>query len=238
VIEAVPRESLELNDITQIVVDLRALDDRALTALPGAVIRVGGLPAINADYIRAIRSHFVPIVAAVVGTTLVFLMIAFRSVLVPVKAVALNLLSVAAAYGAVVLVFQDGHGARFIGLDAPLAGVFPTVPLLAFCVVFGLSMDYEVFLVSRIREAREGMSEADAVTEGLSRTGGIITSAAAIMIAVFGAFTLGNFVFVKVLGFALAVAVLLDATIVRMALGPALLVLAGRWNWWPGDKSR
>jgi RND superfamily putative drug exporter len=177
-------------------------------------------------------------VAVVVGATLVALMIAFRSVLVPVKAVALNLLSVACAYGAVVLVFQDGIGARFIGLDAPMHGVFPIIPILTFCTVFGLSMDYEVFLVSRIAESRRLLGEADAVAEGLARTGGIITSAAAIMIVVFAAFTMGSFVFIKVLGFALAVAVLIDATIVRMALGPALLVLAGRWNWWPGENHR
>ena len=109
------------------------------------------------------------------------------------------------------------------------------MPPLVFCTVFGLSMDYEVFLVSRVAEARRGgMPEAEALAEGLARTGGVITSAAAIMIAVFASFTLGDFVLVKMLGFTLAVAVLLDATVIRVAVGPALLHLAGRWNWWPG----
>jgi RND superfamily putative drug exporter len=153
--------------------------------------------------------------------------------MVPVKAVALNLLSVAAALGAVVLVFQDGHGASLLGAPA-MGSLFPALPALVFCIVFGLSMDYEVFLVARVLEARRsGMTEDAAMAEGLTRTGGVITSAAAIMIVVFAAFTLGDFLMIKVLGFALAVAVLLDATVVRLAIGPALLRLAGRWNWWP-----
>jgi RND superfamily putative drug exporter len=134
-----------------------------------------------------------------------------------------------------VLVFQDGHGARLLGLEGPVDGVFPIVPALVFCTVFGLSMDYEVFLVSRVAEARRaGMTDGEAIGEGLARTAGVITSAATIMVAVFGAFILGSFVLIKMLGFALAVAVLIDATVIRVAIGPALLHLAGRWNWWPG----
>jgi RND superfamily putative drug exporter len=155
-------------------------------------------------------------------------------VLIPIKAVALNLLTVAAAFGAVVLVFQEGVGASWLGLDAATGSVFRTVPIYAFCIVFGLSMDYEVFLVARVAEARrDGLPEAEALAYGLAKTGGIITSAAAIMIAVFGAFTLGDVLLTKMLGFALAVAVLLDGTIIRTAVGPALLRLAGRYNWWP-----
>jgi putative drug exporter of the RND superfamily len=135
-------------------------------------------------------------------------------------------------------VFQEGHGIALVGLDAPLGGVFPAIPILVFCIVFGLSIDYEVFLVSRVAEARESLDERQAVVEGVQRTGGVITSAAAIMIAVFAAFALGDFQFIKILGFALAVAVLVDATLVRMALAPALLVIAGRWNWWPGSRWR
>jgi RND superfamily putative drug exporter len=156
-------------------------------------------------------------------------------VLVPLKAVVLNLLTVGAALGVVVLVFQDGIGARMLGLAAPLDGVFAAVPLLVFCVVFGLSMDYEVFLLSRVAEARhDGASEEEALVTGVWRSGRVITSAASIMVVVFGAFALGDFVLVKILGVALAAAVILDATLVRLAVGPALLALAGRWNWWPG----
>ena len=113
------------------------------------------------------------------------------------------------------------------------------MPILAFCIVFGLSMDYEVFLVSRVAEARRsGLPEAEAIVEGLARTGSVITSAGSIMIAVFAAFAMGSFLPVQMLGFVLTVAVLLDATVVRMVIGPALLRLAGQWNWWPGENPR
>jgi RND superfamily putative drug exporter len=172
----------------------------------------------------------------VVTGTFLALLVGFRSVLVPLKALGLNLLSVAASFGAVVLVFQDGHGATLLGLDGPTQVVFAVVPTLVFCTVFGLSMDYEVFLVARVAEARRrGRDETDALAEGLARTAPVITNAAAIMVVVFGAFTLGDFLVMKMLGLALAVAVLLDATVVRIALGPALLAIAGKWNWWPGE---
>jgi RND superfamily putative drug exporter len=238
VIELLPASTLDFPALTQLVRDLRARDVESLTGVPGTRLSIGGMPAFNADYEDAIAGSVWLVVALVIGGTLVALLIGFRSVLVPLKALALNLLSVAAALGAVVLVFQDGHGASLLG--APVMGsLFPALPALVFCIVFGLSMDYEVFLVARVREARQsGMTEAEAMAEGLARTGGVITSAAAIMLVVFGAFTLGDFLMIKVLGFALAVAVLLDATIVRLAIGPALLRLAGRWNWWPSQLQR
>ena len=237
-LEVVPAEDVAPADLTALVASLRASGPARLADLPGGRVLVGGLPAFNADYEGAIAARAPLVVALVVGGTLLALLVGFRSLLVPLKAVALNLLSVAAAFGAVVLVFQDGLGVRLLGLDGPLDGTFPAVPLIVFCVVFGLSMDYEVFLVARVAEARRrGLGETEALAEGMARTGGVITSAAAIMIAVFGAFTLGGFVLVKILGFALAAAVLLDVTVVRVALGPALLALAGRWNWWPGGGS-
>src|SRR5271156_5214933 len=151
-----------------------------------------------------------------------------------IKAVLLNLLSVAASFGALVLVFQDGYGSRLLGVDCGAGSVFPIIPILSFAIVFGLSIDYEVFLVSRLlEERRKGPPERDAVVEGLASTAGLITSAVAIMIAVFSAFMLGNFLIIKMLGFTLAVAVLIDATLVRMVIGPALLQIAGDWNWWP-----
>jgi len=134
-----------------------------------------------------------------------------------------------------VLVFQDGIGAALLGLAAPLDAVFTIIPTLVFCTVFGLSMDYEIFLVARVAEARRsGLDERAAIAEGLAQTGPVITSAAAVMVAVFAAFTLGDFLVMQILGLALAVSVALDATVVRVAIGPALLALAGRWNWWPG----
>lgn len=234
-LEVVPHDSVDFNDLTVLARDLRRVDVARVSGIPGTRLAVGGLPAFNADYLAAIQVWFWWVVALVVGVTLVTLMVGFRSVLIAVKALALNLLSVATAFGTLVLVFQDGHGVRWVGLSEPLGAVFPAVPILVFCIVFGLSMDYEIFLVSRVREARRaGMGDDDAIVEGLARTGGVITSAAMIMIAVFAAFTIGSFLFVKVLGLALATAVLIDATVVRMAIGPALFKLAGRWNWWPG----
>jgi RND superfamily putative drug exporter len=173
--------------------------------------------------------------ALVVGGTLIALLGGFRSLFAAVKAIALNFLSVAASFGALVMVFQDGHGSSLLGVREGTASIFPIVPIVAFAIVFGLSMDYEVFLVARVLEARRsGLSELEAIPEGLARTAGLITSAAAIMIVVFAAFTFGNFLVVKMLGFTLAVAVFIDATLVRIVLGPALLRIAGDWNWWPG----
>jgi RND superfamily putative drug exporter len=209
----------------------------ALTQLPGARILIGGLPAYDAEYLESVGARADVIVALVVAGTAIALFVGFRSVLVPIKAVVLNLLSVAAALGATVLVFQDGYGVHLLGLPGPVDGLFPAVPIIVFCIVFGLSMDYEVFLVSRVAEAHRGGADAtEAVASGLGQTGRVITSAALVMIVVFGAFALSEFLLIKILGFALAVAVCLDATLVRIAVGPALLRLAGRWNWWPGRR--
>jgi RND superfamily putative drug exporter len=180
----------------------------------------------------------VSVLELVVGGTLLALLIGFRSLFAAVKAIALNLLSVAASFGALVLVFQDGHGIRLFGVPEGTGSIFPIVPIVAFAIVFGLSMDYEVFLVARVLESRRsGMSELEAIPEGIARTAGLITSAAAIMIVVFAAFTFGHFLVIKMLGFTLAVAVFIDATIVRIVIGPALLRVAGDWNWWPGGLS-
>ncbi|HVE80462.1 MAG TPA: MMPL family transporter [Gemmatimonadaceae bacterium] len=238
-VEVMPAEGAGAGGAMELVRELRAADPAVLTGLPGARIAVGGLPAFNLDYEDAVARATPLVVGLVLAGTFVALLVGFRSVLVPLKAIALNLASVGAAFGAVVLVFQDGHAVGALGLAAPLDGVFPAVPLLVFATVFGLSMDYEVFLVARVAEARRrGAGEGAAVVEGVRRTGGVITSAALIMTVVFGAFVLGDFVLMKILGFALAVAVLLDVTVVRLALGPALLAIAGRWNWWPGVPAR
>jgi RND superfamily putative drug exporter len=235
-LEVVPRETATPRDLSALVRRLRAADTVLVSSAGRARLLVGGLPAFNHDYERAVAGRFVQVVALIIGATFIVLAIGFRSVLVPLKAIALNLLAVAAAFGAVTLVFQDGVGASLLGLAGPLDAIFPAIPVLVFCIVFGLSMDYEVFLVARVREARlAGLGEREAIAHGLSHTGGLITSAAAIMIVVFGAFMLGDFLLIKMLGFALAVAVLLDATVMRLAVSPALLTLAGRWNWWPGD---
>jgi putative drug exporter of the RND superfamily len=234
-IEILPATSVSINDQVNWVRELRKTGAASLTGVPGATLRIGGIAALTADYQTIVRDRFASVMALVVGGTLLALLVGFRSLFAAVKAIALNLLSVAASFGALVLVFQDGHGSRFLGVPEGTGSIFPIVPIVAFAIVFGLSMDYEVFLVARVLEARRsGLSEVEAIREGLARTAGLITSAAAIMIVVFAAFTFGNFLVVKMLGFTLAVAVFIDATLVRIVIGPALLRVAGDWNWWPG----
>jgi len=234
-LEVLPAATVSLRDQVNWVRELRKTGAEVLTGVPGATLRIGGIPALNADYQTIVGDRFASVMALVVVGTLLALLLGFRSLFAAVKAIVLNLLSVAASFGALVLVFQDGHGSSFLGVRGGTGSVFPIVPIVAFAIVFGLSMDYEVFLVARVLEARRcGLSEMDAIPEGLARTAGLITSAAAIMIVVFAAFTFGNFLVVKMIGFTLAVAVFIDATLVRIVIGPALLRVAGDWNWWPG----
>ncbi|MGD0503564.1 MAG: MMPL family transporter [Steroidobacteraceae bacterium] len=230
-----PHKELAAPDGVRFVREIRAANLETITGIAGARLDVGGLPGFNADYEDAIKSALVPVFVSVICATLLVLSLAFRSLLIPLKAVVLNLLSVAAAYGAVAIVFQHGLGARLVGLPSPMHGGFPILPIVVFCIVFGLSMDYEVFIVSRVADGRRaGLEDGAALIEGLASTGRVITFAAAIMVMIFGAFVFGDFVLIKILGFALGVAVFLDATVIRMAVGPALIRLAGRWNWWPG----
>jgi RND superfamily putative drug exporter len=230
-----PHKDLAAPDAVRLVREIRAANLETLTGIAGAHVDVGGLPGFNADYEDAIKSALGPVIVSIICATLLVLSLAFRSVLIPIKAVALNLLSVAAAYGAVAIVFQHGLGARLVGLPSPMHGGFPILPIVVFCIVFGLSMDYEVFLVARIADGRRaGLADGAALAEGLASTGRVITFAASIMVMIFGAFVFGDFVLIKILGFALGVAVFLDSTVIRMAVGPALIRLAGRWNWWPG----
>ncbi|SDF23080.1 putative drug exporter of the RND superfamily [Terriglobus roseus] len=234
-IQVLPKGAVTLREQVDWVRELRKTGAPALTGVPGTTMLVGGIPALNADYETIIRDRFPSVMALVVGGTFLALLCGFRSIFVAVKAIALNLVSVAAAFGALIIVFQHGYGSRFLGVPGGTGSIFPLVPIVTFAIVFGLSMDYEVFLVARVLEARRsGLNEVEAIPEGMARTAGLITSAAAIMIVVFAAFTFGGFLVVKMIGFTLAVAVLIDATIVRIVVGPALLRLAGDWNWWPG----
>ena len=233
-IELLPTSTLTPNQQIRWVREVRSSDVAAITGVPGAVLRVGGVPALDADYDSVVKERLPTIVLGVVFGSLAALLVGLRSLIAAIKAILLNLLSVGASFGALVLVFQEGHGSKLFGLHGGTGTVYPIVPILSFAIVFGLSMDYEVFLVARVlEERRRGLSERSAVVEGLARTAGLITSAAAIMIAVFTAFTVGSFLVVQMLGFTLAVAVFIDATVVRMVVGPALLQLAGDWNWWP-----
>jgi putative drug exporter of the RND superfamily len=202
-------------------------------------VRVGGQPTYLNELEGRLADAAVPVLGSVALLTALLLGWSFRSVLVPIKAILLNLLSVGAGFGVMTLVCQWGWGAAWVGLAEPLVRVPPFVPLLMFCIMFGLSMDYEVFMLSRIRERlRLHGDQRRAIVEGLAATGPVITQAAAVMVIVFGAFGLADILVVKVVGIGLATAVLVDALLLRTLLAAPLLLLAGRWNWYPGTLSR
>jgi len=178
-VEVLPRHGTAAADAVRLVRDIRAQSPQALTGLAGTRLDVGGVPGFNVDYSDAIKDSIGVVVLSVIGATLLVLSLAFRSVLIPIKAVALNLLSVAAAFGAVAMVFQDGYGSWMVGLPHAMDGGFPIVPVLVFCIVFGLSMDYEVFIVARVADGRRaGLSDGEALVAGLAGTGRVITFAA------------------------------------------------------------
>ena len=198
----------------------------------GAQLHVGGITAIFEDFGDAISEKLPLFIGVVILLSALLLMAVFRSMLVPLKAMVMNLLSIGAAFGIIVAVFQWGWGASIIGVDntGPIIAFFP---IFLFSIVFGLSMDYEVFLMSRIHEEWEESNEAsEAVTRGLALTGRVITAAAAIMVTVFASFMLGEERIIKLFGLGLASAVLIDAVIIRSILVPALMQLFGRRAWY------
>ena len=203
------------------------------TAIAGsdAAVHVGGAAAVSIDSTANI-SQRIPVLIAAVVLMLLLLLVAFRSIAVAVKAAVMNLLSVAAAYGVVALVLQGGWAGQLIGIDHPTP-LAPFIPVLMFAVLFGLSMDYEVFLVARIRETWLATgSNTQAIVKGLAGTARVITAAAAIMIAVFAAFIPSTDIALKVIGIGMAAAILIDATVIRMLLVPAVMHLLGDRNWW------
>ena len=201
----------------------------------GSTVYVSGWTAAQIDISERLGGRLPLFIAAVVLMSFLLLMVLFRSIVVPLKAAVMNLLSIGAAYGVVVAVFQWGWGKGLIGLEETVP-VNPFVPMIMFAILFGLSMDYEVFLLSRVREEyiKSGDSQRS-VVRGLTVTARVISSAALIMISVFGAFVLTDDVIIKMFGVGLATAVLIDATIVRMVLVPSTMALLGNANWWlPG----
>jgi RND superfamily putative drug exporter len=203
----------------------------AATAGTGLDVSVTGVVAVQVDFSTYLADRLAIFFAAVLALSFLLLMVVFRSVLVPLKAVVMNLLSIGAAYGVVVAAFQWGWAGPLLGIEG--APVEPFIPMMLFAIVFGLSMDYEVFLLSRVREEwdRTGDSHTS-VADGLAATAKVITAAAAIMVFVFGSFLLETNRTVKLFGVGLATAVLLDATVVRMLLVPATMELLGDRNWW------
>ena len=206
--------------------------------VPGLQLAVGGEAMYYDDIDDAVDRTFPQIVGFVVLTTTAVLFWTFRSWLLPVKALLMNALSVLCGYGAVTLVFQLGVGAAFFGQPGRLASIPGYVLIVIFCVLFGLSMDYEIFLLSAMQEVYERTGDnAMAVVRGLATTGSIITSAALVMVVVAGAFAWAGITVIKMIGLGLAVAVLVDATVIRLLIVPAFMRLAGRWNWVPGKRA-
>ena len=198
----------------------------------GLHVLVGGQTAIFDDFATVLSRKLPLFLTIVIGLSFLLLMTVFRSVVIPAIAAAMNLLSAAAAFGVVTLVFQDGVGASLLGIDKT-GPIEAFVPVFMFAILFGLSMDYEVFLVTRIYEEwHRRRNNRDAVAHGLAATGRTITAAAAIMVLVFGSFILGGERIIDLFGVGLASAVLLDALIVRSALVPALMLMIGDANWW------
>jgi RND superfamily putative drug exporter len=217
------------------------VEDLRSTVIPGALkgtaasAYVGGQTAGYIDLATQISDKLPLMIAIVVALSFLVLLVAFRSILVPIKAAAMNLISVAAAYGVVTAVFQLGWGSSLIGLDHSIP-IVSFVPLLMFAILFGLSMDYEVFLLTQMREHfKQYGDERRAVVEGLANTGRVITSAAAIMVCVFTSFVLNGDPVVKEFGVGLAVAIAIDSTLVRCLLVPAVMVLLGKRAWWLPD---
>jgi RND superfamily putative drug exporter len=213
----------------------RDTNDRVRSAAHAVspTVRVGGVGAENADFVAAIYGSFPAMIAVIAVLTFLLLARAFRSLLLPLKAVILNIISVAAAWGVITLVWQKGYGSSLLwGIDATHS-ITAWIPLMIFAFLFGLSMDYEVFILSRMREEYDATGSTDvAVIRGIGRTGRLVTSAALILFLAFVSMASGPETDVKVFATGLAAGILLDATIIRALLVPAVVSLFGRWNWW------
>src|SRR5215217_3223413 len=215
---------------------VRVLRDEVVPATVGRLadteVAVSGMTARSKDFLDTMKSHLPIVFLFVLSLAFILLLVTFRSIVIPIKAIVLNLLSVGSAYGILTLVFQDGHGEKALDFTS-VGGITPWLPLFLFVVLFGLSMDYHVFVLSRVRELVDrGRSTEQAVAEGIKSTAGVITGAAAVMVVTFGAFATGSDQQMKQLGIGLAAAILIDATIVRAVLLPATMKLLGRWNWY------
>jgi RND superfamily putative drug exporter len=228
IVAAVPRAGDESSAGRHAVQDLR---DAAHEASPDA--RVGGSGPLNADFIDAVYGSFPLMIGVISLLTFVLLARAFRSLLLPLKAIVLNILSIGAAWGIMTLVWQQGHGSDLLWGISATGSISSWIPLIVFAFLYGLSMDYEVFILARIREEYDKTHDTDeAVVYGLARTGRLVTSAALILFLAFAALASGPETDVKILATGLAAGILLDATVVRAVLVPALVSMFGRWNWW------
>ena len=233
IISVEPRAGPSTQEARDLVYAIRQYRDEA-----GLDALVGGGAASLTDFVDRLYRDFPRAVVAILIATYFVLAVLFRSAVLPLKAVVMNMLSLLASFGALVLVFQDGWLSEFLGFE-PLGFIDATLPIILFAVLFGLSMDYEVFLLSRVKEARDaGAENSEAVAIGLDRSGRVITSAAAVVIVVSLAFISADIVLIKAVGLGTAIAVFVDATIVRSLLVPSTMRLLGRWNWWAPPRPR
>jgi RND superfamily putative drug exporter len=219
---------------TSMVPTLRAIDRGERVSA-----EIGGAAALGFDFLASQAERLPYAIAVTLLASGVVLFLLFGSIVIPIKAIIMTLLSISASFGALVWIFQEGNLSDFLGFE-PIGFTIAGNPIIMFSVIFGLSMDYEVLLLSRIQEAyrRTGDNQAS-VAEGLAKTAGVITGAALIMVVVFAAFALADVVTIKSIGVGMAIAVLIDATIIRVLLVPATMRLMGRWNWWaPGPLGR
>jgi RND superfamily putative drug exporter len=229
-IEITPANGSSMRQVQQLARDLRHI-----VPVGPFTVTIGGTPAFYNDFSDYMWKSFPKVFGFVIVTTLLLLFAAFRSYLLPLKAVIANLLAVAAGYGAVVAIFQFGWLHGLVGLERPFSSIPLEVPLMIFCLSFGLSMDYELFLLFRIQRQFALHGDNDRATaEGLAAVGPVITGAGLIMTAVFGAFVSASLPALKMIGVGLCVAVLVDASVIRAFVVPAFMSVAGRWNWYPG----
>jgi len=211
---------------------IQGLIDRTNAALKGTDGTLTGVAAVDRDFVHALFGSFPYVLGFVMILTLVLLARAFRSIVLPVKAVLLNLLSLAASFGIIVFIFQEGHGSSLWNITATQA-ITAWIPLMIFAFLFGLSMDYEVFMLSRMREAYDETGSTDKAIElGLARTGKLVTSAALILMFAFLVLSSSPGYEIKVFAIGLAAGIIFDATVIRTLLVPALMKLLGEWNWW------
>jgi RND superfamily putative drug exporter len=212
---------------------VRTTIDRTKAALAGTDATLGGVAPEDRDFVHAVYNNFPYVLAFVILLTYLLLARAFRSLILPLKAVILNLVSLGAAYGIIVFIFQEGHGSQAIWNVHATHSIIPWIPLMIFAFLFGLSMDYEVFMLTRMREAYDETGDTNAaVALGLARTGKLVTSAALILMFAFFVLSSSPGVDIKQFGIGLAAGIIFDATIIRALLVPALMRLLGRWNWW------
>ncbi len=213
--------------------EVRTTIKRVRAELKGTNAALGGVAAEDRDFVAAVYSNFPYVLGFVVLLTFILLARAFRSLVLPLKAVILNLVSLAAAYGIIVFIFQDGHGSEAIWGVHATHSIIPWIPLMIFAFLFGLSMDYEVFMLTRMREAYDETGDTrQAIALGLARTGKLVTSAALVLMFAFFVLSSGPGVDIKQFGIGLAAGIIFDATVIRALLVPALMRLLGRWNWW------